>query len=187
VAVLAGVTVRWLVVVVAAGVAGCAEEPGTTGSDGGTLAPTDDWPAEWAELEDEVLRLVNNHRFTGANCGGQFMPSAEPLERDDVLRGVARNYSRRMAEEGFFDHFDPQGRSPEDRVAAAEFQGAGPIGENIAQGYLTAEDVVRGWLDSPGHCTNMLERSFGVLGVGYYDSDEIPYGPWWTQNFAGSH
>jgi uncharacterized protein YkwD len=168
--------------------AGCAT--GSTTDSVGTFrpdVPLDEWPAEWSELEDEVLRLVNLERFVGGSCGGQGMPGSGPLEMDEVLRGVARTYSAQMADQGFFDHIDPQGRGPDDRVADAGFTGDFPIGENIAEGQRTAEEVVEGWMASPGHCANILEGSFHVIGIGYYFAEDDPFGHYWTQNFAGSH
>lgn len=169
--------------------AGCAGGTTTDTATGSTpVIPTDDWPVEWAEFEDEVLRLVNMERFVGGSCGGERMGAVGYLEMDDVLRGVARSYSAQMAEGGFFDHVDPWGRDPSDRVTSAGFTGSPPIGENIAQGYPTPEDVVQGWMDSPGHCRNILDGEYGVIGIGYYLDDAQAYGgAYWTQNFAGSH
>ena len=169
---------------------GCGGAPGTTATgDTGFVpaVPTDDWPEEWRTFEDEVLRLVNLERFVGGRCGSEWLPPSDPLEMDEVLRGVARTYSQQMAQQGFFDHVDPMGRDPGDRVDAAGFTGAAPIGENIAQGYPTPEQVMAGWMSSPGHCSNILEASYGVIGIGYYLDERDPYGHVWTQNFAGSH
>lgn len=176
---------RWMIAVVAAGCAGHTATDGDTSST--PEIPTDDWPAEWAAFEDEVLRLVNIERFAGGNCGGTLLPPSDPLEMDTVLRGVARSYSAQMAMGGFFAHVDPWGKGPSDRVDSAGFDGAGPIGENIAWGSPTPEDVVEGWMNSPGHCANILEPSYGVIGIGYYLDDVDPNGHFWTQNFAGSH
>ena len=166
---------------------GCAEGLG----DDSTSAPlwTGDDDAARA-LEDEVLELVNRYRFTGATCGGQGFGSAAPLEADEVLRGTAREHSADMAQRGFQDHVNPDGADPFDRMAAAGFDGADPWGENVAAGYATAEEVVAGWMSSPGHCANIMEPSFAVLGVGYFDhgvDDPNVFRHYWTQNFAGSH
>jgi uncharacterized protein YkwD len=168
--------------------AGCASGS-ATGSDTGFVpaVATDDWPEEWASFEDEVLRLLNLERFVGGVCGGVVMGSSGPLEMDEVLRGVARSYSARMADQDFFDHVDPQGNGPSDRVAASGFTGAAPIGENIAEGYATPQEVMNGWMASPGHCANILEPSYGVIGIGYYFAEADPFRHYWTQNFAGSH
>ncbi len=50
-------------------------------------------------------------------------------------------------------------------------------GENIAQGYEYEEEVMAGWIKSPGHCRNIMFRSFTEMGV-----DKI--GNYWTQILA---
>ena len=61
----------------------------------------------------------------------------------------------------------------------------GTWGENIAAGYGTPAQVVQGWLDSDGHCSNMLNPSFSLIGIGYADVQGSQYGSYWTQNFGG--
>ena len=51
-------------------------------------------------------------------------------------------------------------------------------GENIAKGYATPEAVVKGWMNSPGHRANRLNKSFTHIGVGYVEN-----GNYWTQMF----
>ena len=38
-------------------------------------------------------------------------------------------------------------------------------GENIAYGPVSAEEVVAGWLASPGHCENIMEPRFRDIGM----------------------
>jgi uncharacterized protein YkwD len=40
------------------------------------------------------------------------------------------------------------------------------VGENVAHGFQTPRSNIRGWMNSPGHRSNMLSRSFTRLGVG---------------------
>jgi uncharacterized protein YkwD len=149
---------------------------------------TADWQDAWADYEDQVLDLVNERRFLGATCGGD--PKAgglEPLETDEVLRATARLHSQDMADRAFFEHVNPDGDDPFDRMANAGFEGAEPWGENIAAGAPTPEIVVQGWMDSPGHCENIMFPQFRVLGVGYYMDEDSDWVHYWTQNFAASH
>jgi uncharacterized protein YkwD len=149
---------------------------------------TADWEEAWTELEDEVLDLVNQRRFLGATCGGEARPGGlEPLEADDLLRAVARLHSQDMAERDFFDHVNPDGDDPFARMESAGFAGAQPWGENIAAGAPTAEVVVQGWMDSPGHCENIMLPQFRVLGIGYFMAEGVGWEHYWTQNFAGGH
>jgi uncharacterized protein YkwD len=151
---------------------------GDTGALGATEGARDPWPPAWQDLEEEVLLLVNEARGQDQICGGRSMPAVGRLQMDPLLRDVARAHSKDMAQRGFFDHVNPDGDDPFDRLAAAGWDS--PVaGENIAWGYPDAEQVVDGWMKSPGHCTNIMERSFRWIGVGYYEGD------YWTQVFGG--
>jgi uncharacterized protein YkwD len=168
--------------------AACGPGDSLTGGGTGPVLDPSDWPEAWAAEEDEVLRLVNVNRTLGAMCADEPMGGGlPPLQMDDTLREVARAHSQDMAVRGFFDHVNPSGEDPFDRVAAAGFTGAEPWAENIAAGAPTAAVVVDGWMDSPGHCLNIMEPAFGVIGVGLYGGDASDYGTYWTQVFAGSH
>jgi uncharacterized protein YkwD len=147
-----------------------------------------DWDPAWIALEDDVLALVNEARAAGGTCAEQSFPPSEPLVMDALLRDVARAFSQAMAEEEFFDHVDPAGDDPFDRMTAAGFDGALPWGENIAAGYVDAETVMDGWLASPGHCANLLEPGYGAVGIGYFFREDDPSlaKHFWTQDFAGS-
>lgn len=177
---------RWVGLLVL-GVGACqGEEAADTGTS--SSIPLEEWPQEWVDQEQEVLRLVNIQRTIGAVCGDRPMGGGAPLlEMDEVLRGTARAHSRDMAKRGFFDHVNPGGKDPFDRIAAAGFTGAEPWGENIAGGQPTAASVVDDWMHSPGHCENIMEPQFRVLGVGLYVEQGTELVLYWTQNFAGSH
>ncbi|MBZ0121128.1 MAG: CAP domain-containing protein [Sandaracinaceae bacterium] len=145
--------------------------------------PNDDWPNGWTELEWGVLELTNARRAAGTDCGGERLEAAPALTMDPYLRLAARLHSTDMGENGYFAHESLDGRTPADRCAQAGFRGSS-IGENIARGPSSAEAVVQGWMDSPGHCRNIMDPRFRFLGVGLAES---PAGePFWTQNFAAT-
>lgn len=148
----------------------------------------DDWPAGWQDFEWGVLEETNRFRAMGYNCrsGGNFGP-AGPLEMDAVIQVAARGHSIEMGEMRFFDHTSPDGREFDDRMRNAGFSGGSPWGENIAAGQRTPREVVAGWMDSDGHCANIMNPSFRVIGIGYANVEGSPLGHYWTQNFAGSH
>jgi hypothetical protein len=52
------------------------------------------------------------------------------------------------------------------RGPAALLYSGGAMGENIAAGYSSGAEVVAGWLSSDGHCRNMMDPDFGVIGIG---------------------
>ncbi len=149
--------------------------------------PQDNWPADWTAAELEVIERVNIERAAGANCGGRQFPPAGPVELDIELRAAARAHSQDMADQRYFSHDSLDGRDFMDRILATGYSGQGPWGENIAAGQTTAQEVVDGWMDSPGHCENIMTAEFGVLGVGLYMSPSSEYRYYWTQNFGGTH
>ncbi len=151
-----------------------------------TINNEPDWPADWVEFEERVLELVNDERASGAICGGRAFGSAPPLVFNAELTQAARGHSEDMAVLAFFDHDSPDGREFSDRIAAANFTGGFPIGENIAVGYANPQQVVDGWMESPGHCENIMNPDFRTLGTGYYADPLSEWTHYWTQNFGGT-
>jgi uncharacterized protein YkwD len=53
--------------------------------------------------------------------------------------------------------------------------------ENVAYGQSTPSEVVRTWMNSPGHRKNILASNRNTIGVGLaYSANGRPY---WTQVF----
>ena len=150
--------------------------------------PGDDWPLDWQRFEFEVLSETNRFRAMGYNCDteGSFGP-AGPLEMDTVIREAARGHSLDMGEQNYFMHDSLDGRSFSDRMRNAGFMGAFPWGENIAAGQRSPVDVVQGWMESDGHCANIMNPAYRVIGIGYAFVEGSRFGHYWTQDFARSH
>ena len=129
-----------------------------------------------------MLVLVNQARAAGHNCDsqGNFGPTG-PLTMHPALRCAARKHDLDMDAQGYFDHTSPQGVTPWDRMQSAGYSFS-TAGENIATGYPSPQDVVDGWLESDGHCANIMNPDFEEIGVGYYPGGD--YGHLWTQNFG---
>ncbi|MFI9808634.1 sigma-70 family RNA polymerase sigma factor [Streptomyces sp. NPDC052301] len=119
----------------------------------------------------QVVALVNKER-AAAGCG--------PLTEDPQLEKAAQGHSDDMAARHFFDHTNPDGADPGQRITAAGYRWS-TEGENIAQGQQTADSVMQAWMNSPGHRANILNCSFKDIGVGVHQG---PGGPWWTQDFG---
>ncbi|MFF3668918.1 CAP domain-containing protein [Microtetraspora malaysiensis] len=142
---------------------GAPDPDGAKGSGGPTVGTA---------LENEVVRLTNAERAK-AGCG--------PLTHDARLRGAAYAHSADMSGKGYFSHTSQDGRDFGRRIKASGFAFTAAA-ENIAKGYSTAAAVVKGWMDSPGHRTNMLNCAYTHIGVGQAAAG----GPYWTQDFARS-
>jgi uncharacterized protein YkwD len=152
--------------------------------------PVSMWPAEATQFENEVLRLVNINRAMGWNCDTEGQkPAAGPLTMEPTLRCSARLHSKDMADLMYFSHDGQDGSDPGSRMTAAGYVGR-TWGENIAKGQTTPEQVVQGWMDSDGHCANIMNAGFNLIGVGYFAgmSTNTRYNSelYWTQNFGAS-
>lgn len=158
-------------------------QPEPSGDDVVLDAPTVDcgesWPAEWANLEQQVFERVNQVRAAGTSCGGRPLPPVPALERNDVLVCTARRHSKDMGDRDYFEHESPEGTTPFERMTNAGYRWSAAA-ENIAMGQPTADEVMATWLESEGHCENIM-GDYVHLGVGFYGDAGVPL---WTQNFA---
>lgn len=145
-------------------------------------AAVSDWDSGHTALEFEILRLTNEIRARGANCGsrGDFEP-APPLTMQSNIHCSARAHSMDMAVRDYFDHDTPEGASPFDRMGEAGYQYR-VAGENIAAGSHDAAGTMEQWMESDGHCANVMDPDYTELGVGYFPGGQ--YGFVWTQNFG---
>lgn len=114
-------------------------------------------------LEQECLDEINRLRRAEGLAPLRFSPDLLP---------VARDYSKRMAEEKFFSHTDPDGLSVRQRVEAARIRWK-LLGENLAysNGFVNPVAVsLRGWMDSPGHRRNILDPDYQHTAIGAWIS-----------------
>lgn len=126
------------------------------------------------DFEYEVFELVNEVRAKH---------NLPPLLLYNELSSVAREKSKDLMVGNYFDHNSPTYGSPFDMMKkfGITYRTAG---ENIAGGFDTSEEVMDGWMDSPGHRANILNPSYTHIGVGYV-SGGGKYGTYWTQMFVG--
>ena len=139
------------------------------------------WDPEWSAWEDEVVALVNLERAAGAVCGGTEYDPAGPVVSSPHLRCASRVHSKDMVDRGYFSHTNPDNQSPWERISLAGYPYQ-PTGENIAAGQSSAAAVLSSWMNSPGHCSNIMNPSSNQIGVGYYPGGG--YGHYWTQTFG---
>ena len=131
-------------------------------------------------LTEKVVELTNIEREKAG---------LQPLKINNQLANTAQNHSNNMAEDDFFSHTGADGSSVSDRVEDSGYQYS-TTGENIAAGQTSAEEVVEGWMDSPGHRANILNPDYTEIGVGYEqlqnDPGSVNYNHYWTQVFGNS-
>jgi uncharacterized protein YkwD len=106
------------------------------------------------------------------------------LRPDALLAKAAQRHAEDMLRRNYFSHYSPEGRTPSDRFLAV----GGRIGaaENLFM--LRDSSLVnapigvdrlaffeRGWMRSPGHRQNLLDRRYGRFGFGLAVSGDRLY------------
>jgi uncharacterized protein YkwD len=134
--------------------------------------------------EQSMLDTVNAVRSQARSCGtGGSFSAASPLSWNCQLKGASLNHSMDMANNNFFSHTGSNNQGPAYRVAAASYSGTF-YGENIAAGYNSVATVVQGWVDSDGHCANLMNPIVTELGTAQYSNPNSEYVVYWTQVFG---
>jgi len=130
-------------------------------------------PANNDVVISEVLRLINEER---ASWGLQ------PVQLDPVLTQIAEDYCCEMIEQGFFAHENPvTGERHGDRAYKAGYTFLA-MGENLAAGQETAEQVVAEWMASPDHKDIILGIQWRSIGIGVRTGGE--FGVYWVLDFS---
>lgn len=125
---------------------------------------------------NKILQLINKARTEGCNCGAQKMDPVSPVTWNNLLADAAYNHSADMDKNNFFDHKGSDSKNVDYRLNQQGYKWS-LVGENIARGQETEEEVVNSWLQSRGHCLNIMNKDFREMGV-------ARAGVCWTQVFA---
>lgn len=136
-----------------------------------------------SEEEEELILAHNEARSQSRNCGGEFREAVGPLRWDCQLANASRSHSEDMANNNFFSHNGSNGSSPFERMTDAGYRWR-TAGENIAAGSSTARAAVDGWLNSPGHCNNIMAAGFEDMGAAKAENSNSQYRIYWTAGFA---
>lgn len=116
----------------------------------------------------EVVSLVNKEREKAG---------LKPLVIHTNLTKMAVAKAQDMNDNNYFSHTSPTYGSPFDMMKSfgITYKYAG---ENIAKGQKTPAEVVKAWMNSPGHKANIMNKNFTLIGVGYVNG-------YWVQAFVG--
>src|SRR5690606_24977833 len=136
-----------------------------------------------AQVSRKVLALVNEARGKARKCGRSSFAAVPPLKLSALLNQAALIHSQDMLKNNLFQHVGSDGSKVADRVTRVGYKWR-TVGENVATGAETPEAVVQGWLNSPGHCANMMSIGFTEMGVAFAVDRRSEAGIYWTQVFA---
>jgi uncharacterized protein YkwD/uncharacterized protein YraI len=120
------------------------------------------------------LALINDYRAASG---------LRPLSLSSSLSAAAAFHSADMAANGYLAHTLLDGTTVEQNMANFGYEGS-THGENIAAGIQTAAEAMQTWQGSAEHNANMLNASFGAIGIGRAHDPNSQYGWYWTTIFG---
>ncbi|MCQ1059107.1 CAP domain-containing protein [Photobacterium sp. DNB23_23_1] len=157
--------------------------PGDDNNTGGDEGNTDPDPGPGDTFAEQMLYAVNQVRSESQNCGGEIMPAVDALEWDLDLQDAAYRHSSDMANNNFMSHTGSDNSSPEDRINATGYSWS-TWAENVAAGQKDIDAVMTSWMNSSGHCKNIMNGSVTEMGASFVENSDASYGIYWTQVFA---
>jgi uncharacterized protein YkwD len=152
------------------------------------------------EFQSEILKAINKARSESRDChdGKGIVGPSEPLIWNTQLYLSAYEHSNDLAQSNTFSHY---GSGTDSDITAKElgisksffyqrienngYVDYKVLGENIAGGQKSIDEVMKAWLNSPKHCANIMNNEFKEIGVAIVVEEGSEYGIYWTQNFGG--
>lgn len=114
--------------------------------------------------KEVILEAVNNLRKKGCKCGGVQLPAVPPLQWSDRLATAAQLHSNDMSRRKNLSHTGSGKSNPGSRAVAAGYKWSF-VAENIAMGQQTVDEVMSSWVNSPGHCKNIMNKNASEIGA----------------------
>lgn len=105
--------------------------------------------------QQKIVELTNNVRIE---------QKIKPLSQSSVLARAAEAKVTDMVAANYFAHVSPGGKGLSDWLKTAGYNYA-VAGENLAMGFVAADEVIQAWKDSPTHYANLIDKDYSQIGV----------------------
>ena len=145
--------------------------------------------------QQALLDAINKERSQTHTCGdkGTF-PAVPALTWNSDLYASALEHMTDLAYSNTFSHdgsgtvYDITGDGKPskfyERIEANGYTNYYSVGENIAGGQRSLEEVMEAWMASPGHCVNIMKDTYTEVGVAIVIKEDSSYQIYWGQNFG---
>ena len=133
-------------------------------------------PPESGDFRTDMLSMVNFIRAKGCNCGGKSLPAVPKLTWNGQLEQAAINHANDMAKHNRLDHVSSDGSEIDNRADKAGYKWM-ELGENIAFGQQSLQQVMQDWLKSTSHCKQLMSNKVTELGA-------ARNGKYWVQDYG---
>ncbi len=164
-----------------------------------TPTPNFTIPAINEATKQAYLEAINVARGNIQDCGSNgVFDATEPVRWSDALYKASYEHSYDLANSNTFSHTGSntryditaqelslnQGSTLNQRLDYNGYTNWRTIGENIAAGYSTVQVAIDVWLQSDGHCANLMNPNFTEVGLSVFYKAGSTYKYYWTQNLG---
>ena len=133
---------------------------------------------------EQVLSYLNAFRARPQACGGRSFAAAGPLRWEARLEQAASGHAAELALGDQLNHLTANGRTLRERLRAHGYV-AFRVGENLAAGQESLDEVLQTWISSAKHCENIMQPEFQEVAL-VCASGPGKYGRYWVMNFGHS-
>lgn len=105
--------------------------------------------------QQKIIALTNNVRLEN---------SIKPLRESSLLNHAAEAKVTDMIAANYFAHVSAEGKGLSNWLKTVGYNYS-VAGENLAMGFVSAEEVIRAWQDSPTHYANLIDKDYSQIGV----------------------
>lgn len=123
-----------------------------------------------------LMELHNQQRREGIRCGEANKIPVPPLRYSCLLAQASLSHTRDMVKNQFLGHKGSDGSDIGVRANRAKYTWT-RVGENVAQGFTSATAVNAVWLNSKGHCNNIMNADYNEMGAARVNN-------YWTVTFG---
>jgi uncharacterized protein YkwD len=131
---------------------------------------------------EQVLSYLNTFRAQPRFCGRQSFAAAGPLRWEARLELAAQGHAAELAQGDQLNHVAANGRSLRERLRGNAYL-AYRVGENLAAGQESQEEVLQTWSSSAKHCENIMQPDFQDVAL-VCASGPGKYGRYWVMNLG---
>jgi uncharacterized protein YkwD len=193
---------RLPIVAIAFLIVGCGEtsisSPTTTPADNETITQ-ESMELLKSDAKQKILKAINKARSEARDChdGAGVVGPSKPLVWNTQLYLSAYEHSNDLAKSDTFSHYGSgtiydvtasnlgiSSSTFYQRIQQNGYVEYSTLGENIAGGQKTIDEVMEAWLKSPKHCANIMNDNFKEVGVAVVVEEGTQFGIYWTQNFG---
>jgi len=134
-------------------------------------------------FKQTMVELINAARVDTTMCGDMQLPAVDTLVWNNQLAAAAAAHATDMTTHNFFDHTGTDGLGVSERADTAGYNWSA-VGENIAAGQISVDEVHTNWMESEGHCKNVMNTLFTEVGAACMDGPDTFFGTYWVVVFG---